>query len=59
MIPANTASFGGSRYEVYDNMLTYEQANAFAKAKGGKLAVIESSSENQLLSLLLKQCDRY
>ncbi len=59
MIPANTASFGGSRYEVYDNTLTYEQANAFAKAKGGKLAVIESSGENQLLSLLLKQCDQY
>ena len=59
MIPANTASFGGSRYEIYDSSLTYEQATAFAKAKGGKLAEIETSSENQLLSLLLKQSTQY
>lgn len=59
MIPANTASFGGSRYEIYDSSLTYEQATAFAKAKGGKLAEVETASENQLLSLLLKQCDQY
>jgi hypothetical protein len=59
MIPANTAKFGGSRYEIYDSSLTYEQATAFAKAKGGKLAVIETESENQLLSLLLKECDQY
>ena len=59
MIPANTAKFGGSRYEIYDSSLTYEQALAFAKAKGGKLAEIETSSENQLLSLLLKDCDQY
>ncbi len=59
MIPANTASFGGSRYEIYDSSLTYEQATAFAKAKGGKLAEIETSSENQLLSLLLKQSAQY
>ncbi|MBO5857502.1 MAG: InlB B-repeat-containing protein [Clostridia bacterium] len=59
MIPANTASFGGSRYEIYDSSLTYEQATAFAKAKGGKLAEIETNSENQLLSLLLKQSTQY
>ena len=59
MIPANTAKFGGSRYEIYDSSLTYEQALAFAKAKGGKLAEVETSSENQLLSLLLKDCDQY
>ena len=59
MIPANTAKFGGSRYEIYDSSLTYEQANAFAKAKGGKLAEIETDSENRLLSLLLKECDQY
>ena len=59
MIPANTAKFGDSRYEIYDSSLTYEQATAFAKAKGGKLAVIETESENQLLSLLLKGCDQY
>ena len=59
MIPANTAKFGGSRYEIYDSSLTYEQALAFAKAKGGKLAEIETSSENKLLSLLLKDCDQY
>jgi len=59
MIPANTAKFGGSRYEIYDSSLTYEQALAFAKAKGGKLAEIETDSENQLLSLLLKSCEQY
>ncbi|MBE6751254.1 MAG: hypothetical protein E7556_01880 [Ruminococcaceae bacterium] len=59
MIPANTASFGGSRYEIYDSSLTYEQATAFAKAKGGKLAEIETASENQLVSLLLKQSAQY
>ena len=59
MIPANTAKFGGSRYEIYDCSLTYEQALTFAKAKGGKLAEIETDSENKLLSLLLKDCDQY
>ena len=59
MIPANTAKFGGSRYEIYDSSLTYEQATALAKAKGGKLAEIETDSENKLLSLLLKGCDQY
>lgn len=59
MIPANTAKFGGSRYEIYDASLTYEQALAFAKAKGGKLAEIETDSENKLISLLLKDCAQY
>ena len=59
MIPANTASFGGSRYEIYDSSLTYEQATAFAKAKGGKLAQLETDAENQLLSLLLKESKQY
>ncbi len=59
LIPANTASFAGSRYEIYDNSLTYEQANAVAVAKGGKLCVIDSESENKMLSFLLKESNQY
>ncbi len=59
LIPSNTASFGGSLYEVYDNSLTYEQANAIAKSKGGKLCTIESESENKMLSFLLKESNQY
>ena len=59
VMPSNTASFGGNRYEIYDSSLTYEQASSFAKAKGGKLAQINDEAENQLLSILLKGCDQY
>lgn len=59
MIPSNTALFGGSKYEIYDSSLTYEQASAFAKAKGGKLAQVETESENMLLSMLLKESKQY
>ncbi len=57
--PSNSASFGGSRYEIYDNAVTYEQAKAIAKAKGGKLTVIENETEAMMLSLLLKGSKSY
>ncbi len=57
--PVNAASFGGSRYEIYDTNVTFEQARAIAKAKGGKLTVIESDTELMLLSLLFKESDSY
>lgn len=57
--PANSAAFGGSRYEIYDSKVTYAQAKAIAEAKGGKLTVIENDTEAMLLSLLLKDSKAY
>ncbi len=57
--PTNSASFGGSKYEIYDNAVTYEQAKAIAKAKGGKLTVIENETEAMMISLLLKDSKTY
>ncbi len=57
--PANTAVFGGSRYEIYDTAMTYNEAKAFAASLGGKLVTIETINENMLLSLLLKESKSY
>lgn len=54
----NGAVLSGVKYEIYDTALTYEQAKAFAEAKGGSLA--EINEENALmLSLLLKDSKKY
>lgn len=56
---SNAASFNGSKYEIYDISMTYEQAKAFAEAKGGSLAVIDSENTAMMLSLLLKDSESY
>ena len=57
--PSNVASFNGSKYEIYDTSMTYEQAKAVAEAKGGSLAVIDDENTAMMLSLLLKKADSY
>jgi len=59
MKPSNTASFGGSKYEIFDARVTYAQAKAIAEAKGGALAEIDSENKAMMLSLLLKNSDKY
>lgn len=59
MKPSNTASFGGSKYEIFDASVTYAQAKAIAEAKGGSLAEIDSENKAMMLSLLLKNSDKY
>ena len=57
--PANVASFNGSKYEIYDASMTYEQASALAEAKGGSLAVVDDENTAMMLSFLLKKADSY
>ncbi len=54
----NGAVLNGTKYEVYDTPLTYSQAKAVAKAKGGSLARIDEDNA-EMLSLLLKDCKKY
>ena len=54
----NGAVLNGVKYEVYDTPLSYEQAKAFAKAKGGSLAEIDEDNA-MMLSLLLKDSKKY
>lgn len=57
--PSNTASFGGSKYEIYDVSLSYGVAKAFAKAMGGCLVKVDESAEKMLLPILMKESDAY
>ena len=54
----NGAVLNGVKYEIYDTSLSYEQARAVAKAKGGSLAEIDEDNA-QMLSLLLKDSKKY
>ena len=54
----NGAVLNGVKYEIYDTPLSYEQAKAVAKAKGGSLAEIDEDNA-QMLSLLLKDSKKY
>ncbi len=54
----NGAVLNGVKYEIYDTPLSYEQAEAVAKAKGGSLAEIDEDNA-QMLSLLLKDSKKY
>lgn len=56
---ANTASFNGKKYEIYDYALTYAQAKAIAEAKGGKLAQVKDENTAMMLSFLLKNSVSY
>ena len=57
--PSNTALFNGSKYEIYDVAVSYEQAALFAKLKGGALAVADGKNEAKMLQFLLKECEAY
>ncbi len=54
----NGAVLNDVKYEVYDTPLTYAQAKAVAKAKGGRLAEIDKNNAD-MLSLLLKDSKKY
>jgi hypothetical protein len=54
----NGAVLNGVKYEIYDTALSYEQAKAVAKVKGGSLAEIDEDNA-QMLSLLLKDSKKY
>ena len=54
----NGAVLNGVKYEIYDTALSYDQAKAFAKAKGGSLAEIDEDNA-LMLSLLLKDSKKY
>ena len=54
----NGAVLNGVKYEIYDTPLSYEQAKAVAKVKGGSLAEIDEDNA-MMLSLLLKDSKKY
>lgn len=54
----NGAVLNGVKYEIYDTPLSYDQAKAVAKAKGGALAEIDEDNA-LMLSLLLKDSKKY
>lgn len=56
--PVNTASFGGSKYEIYDSFMSYEAAKLFAEEKGATLLSPDGDSL-KLISLLFKESDGY
>lgn len=57
--PVNTASFGGKKYEIYDNAVCYEFAREYAKTLGGSILSTASENDIKLVSLLLKERDAY
>ncbi|MGN0526256.1 MAG: InlB B-repeat-containing protein [Acutalibacteraceae bacterium] len=59
VVPVNAASLNNTRYEVYDLSVSYSEAKAIAKAKGGALAVVENADKAMMLSFLLKDSDMY
>lgn len=54
----NGAVLNGVKYEIYDTSLSYDQAKAVAKAKGGSLAEVDEDNA-MMLSLLLKDSKKY
>jgi hypothetical protein len=50
LVPIKTGSFGGHTYEVYSETLSWTDAQAIAKAKGGYLVSIGSDSENSYVA---------
>lgn len=59
LTPVNAAAMNNKRYEVYDLSVSYSEAKAIAKAKGGSLAVVDNADKAMLLSFLLKDSDMY
>ena len=51
--PAASQTYQGHRYEMYDYLMTWEEAKAFCEAKGGHLATISSAQENESAAKLL------
>lgn len=55
--PASEQTYQGHRYELYDYLMTWEEANAFCQAKGGHLATIASSQENEIVANLVPKSE--
>ena len=50
LAPSDTLTYNGNVYERYDKAMTWDQAKAFCESKGGHLATITSSAENNALA---------
>ena len=46
--------FNGHKYELYDEVLTWEDAKAFAELKGGRLANVTTKEEKNFIHTLLQ-----
>ena len=52
-VPIVSVSRSGKLYELYDNNMTWEEAEAFCESKGGHLATVNSEEENELIGSML------
>ena len=52
LTPVARGSFGGHGYEVYADRLSWRQAQAFARSRGGYLASIGSAAEDAFIAAL-------
>lgn len=50
--PSASGYYGNSFYEVYSDLVTWTDANAFAESKGGHLATLANAAENTFVSAL-------
>lgn len=48
-IPDDAVMFNGSNYKIFDDIMTWYEANEFAESLGGHLATITSNEEQQFL----------
>ena len=53
--PVATGSFAGNQYLIFDENITWTEANDYCKSIGGHLATISSTEEDEMLSELLSQ----
>lgn len=59
LIPTATIEYHKTKYELYNKKLTWKLAKEICENKGGHLAVIDSSEENQVLTDLSSSLSNY
>lgn len=59
ILPQETVYYNGHTYELYDEVLTWEDAEEFAKLKGGYLTAVTSKDENEFIYSLTQKGEQY
>lgn len=52
-VPSSASEFNGNYYLVYENAVTWEEAETYCEALGGHLATITSEEENDFITSLI------
>ena len=53
--PVSTGNFNGHRYQVWDNSMTWTEAEQFCEDRGGHLVTITSAEEQEFINNLLDE----